>query len=101
VLRYIVSHLRAKKQVVEVCATTGISAIQIGGRTIHSFAGIELGTFFRKKLLNLAWRRKDEWRNTQTLIIDEVSCATDTHTHTHTHTLSLSLSLTLFDSESV
>jgi len=53
-------------------STKGLAAVQIGGRTIHSFSGIELGGFPRKKLLELAWRRKKDWRDTQVLIIDEV-----------------------------
>lgn len=57
-----------------VTATTGIAGLNIGGRTIHSFAGIGFGQETKekyvkniKKSLKLLMR----WRHVETLIIDE------------------------------
>jgi hypothetical protein len=61
---------------VAVTAPTGIAAINVGGVTVHSFAGIGLGvgdanTLLTKVLKNpLAVRR---WQQTQVLVIDEIS----------------------------
>lgn len=55
-------------------STTGVSALLIGGTTIHSWAGIHLGKgsvdhlFSKMKPKNLK-----NWRNVHTLIIDEIS----------------------------
>lgn len=49
----------------------GIAAVNIGGRTIHSFAGIQLARNFKE--VSNAWSRKKEWRACKVLIIDEIS----------------------------
>jgi ATP-dependent DNA helicase PIF1 len=57
-----------------VTAPTGIAAINIGGTTIHSFAGIGLG---KEEDEPLAKRIRDSrllsdrWKKVKTLIIDE------------------------------
>ena len=59
-----------------ITSTTGISAINIGGRTIHSFAGIGYGEAPVDVLLAqikkrfFIWRK---WKRTKVLIIDEIS----------------------------
>ncbi|MFA5039682.1 MAG: PIF1 family ATP-dependent DNA helicase [Candidatus Omnitrophota bacterium] len=59
-----------------LASSTGKSAVAIGGRTLHGFAGIGLG---RESAEQLAARvRKSaaaykRWRSTDTLIIDEIS----------------------------
>jgi ATP-dependent DNA helicase PIF1 len=60
-----------------VTASTGIAAVNIGGATLHSWAGIGLGQepvknyvgkfFGQKKFSNVLER----WQQVQTLIIDE------------------------------
>ncbi|KAH9891032.1 PIF1-like helicase-domain-containing protein [Cubamyces lactineus] len=60
-----------------VTASTGIASVNIGGCTLHSWAGIGLGKEDQDtlvgKILGIASRDKvlDRWRLCQTLIIDE------------------------------
>ena len=57
---------------IAICATTGIAAIDIGGMTLHHFAGIGIGgkKFNINKMSNLATER---WEQTKVLIVDEIS----------------------------
>ena len=57
---------------VGVTALTGIAAISINGRTLHSFAG--MGHDHTKKI---SFEAIPRWRNTRVLIVDEVSMLTD------------------------
>lgn len=57
-------------------ASTGAAAWQIGGRTLHNFAGVGLGEKDVKWLLMDLARKPDkmeEWQWVRTLILDEVS----------------------------
>eukprot|EP00033_Pygsuia_biforma_P005360 GCRY01005912.1.p1 GENE.GCRY01005912.1~~GCRY01005912.1.p1 ORF type:complete len:1136 (+),score=168.15 GCRY01005912.1:24-3410(+) len=54
-------------------ATTGVAATQIGGRTIHSFAGIGQGNGSKEELALRAQARGEEWCSCNVLIIDEIS----------------------------
>lgn len=57
-------------------ASTGIAAVQIGGMTVHSFAGVgkgEDGVTQLKKQCARNKRVKKHWKNCKVLIIDEVS----------------------------
>lgn len=61
---------------VSVTASTGLAACNIGGITLHSFAGIGLGNEEVKDLLKKIRRSKKtskRWKNTKVLIIDEIS----------------------------
>lgn len=63
-------------RIVGLTSTTGISAINIGGATLHSYLGIGLGLdhvndLYRKILNNRA--KYELWRNLSILIIDEIS----------------------------
>jgi ATP-dependent DNA helicase PIF1 len=79
-LLYIIYYLRTEykyfKDEIAITSTTGSSALLIGGTTIHSFAGIGLGTDkideLIKKIKNNFFSCK-RWRNTKYLIIDEIS----------------------------
>ena len=79
-LLYIIYYLRTEykyyKDEIAITSTTGSSALLIGGTTIHTFAGIGLGTDnltdLIKKIKNNFFSCK-RWKNTKYLIIDEIS----------------------------
>ena len=79
-LRYLVQEFRAKygDNAVAVTASTGIAAINLGGQTIHSFAGIGLanGTGDISKVIAKVkknMRAVKRWQDLDVLIIDEIS----------------------------
>lgn len=76
-LREIITFLRANPgKHVDVTASTGIAALNIGGRTLHSFAGVGLGkqpTYILIKRVQNNERVRDRWRDAKTLVIDEIS----------------------------
>ena len=61
---------------IAITSTTGISAILLGGTTLHSYLGIGLGTgsvgALTTKILKTPYLRK-KWKQVDVLIIDEVS----------------------------
>lgn len=57
---------------VAVTASTGIAGINIGGTTLHRFAGIGYDTEY-EEMVGKAWGKKKIWRKTQCLIVDEIS----------------------------
>ncbi|KAK8022397.1 DNA helicase-like protein [Apiospora rasikravindrae] len=79
-MRAIIDQLKKKwardPERVSVTASTGLAACNIGGQTLHSFAGIGLGkedvpTLVKKIRRNQ--KAKNRWLRTKTLIVDEVS----------------------------
>lgn len=60
---------------VAVTSTTGVSAILIGGVTLHSWAGIGLGKGEFRKLMAIIRKNRalDRWLKTDVLIVDEIS----------------------------
>jgi ATP-dependent DNA helicase PIF1 len=79
-LREIITHLRknyAKEpDRVAITASTGLAACNIGGVTLHSFAGIGLGKGPVEDLVKKIRRNpkaKHRWMRTKVLIVDEVS----------------------------
>jgi ATP-dependent DNA helicase PIF1 len=61
---------------VAVTASTGLAACNIGGVTLHSFAGIGLGKESAPELVKKVSRNakaKNRWIRTKVLIIDEIS----------------------------
>ncbi|TFY83127.1 hypothetical protein EWM64_g883 [Hericium alpestre] len=58
-----------------ITASTGIASVNIGGTTLHSWAGIGLGKEGAEKLAGMVLGKRDlreRWRDTKTLIIDEI-----------------------------
>ena len=79
-LREIISVLRSKyakqQDRIAITASTGLAACNIGGVTLHSFAGIGLGKEDVPELVKKVKRNqkaKHRWLRTAFLIIDEVS----------------------------
>ncbi|TFY59772.1 hypothetical protein EVG20_g7664 [Dentipellis fragilis] len=61
---------------IAITASTGIAACNIGGVTVHSFAGIGLGIESAEDLANKIRKNKkasSRWLRTKVLIVDEVS----------------------------
>ncbi|RCK63232.1 ATP-dependent DNA helicase PIF1 [Candida viswanathii] len=76
-LRSIIKSLREKyDRGIAVTASTGLAACNIGGITLHSFAGIGLGQGTVESLLRKVRRNRTalrRWQETRVLIIDEIS----------------------------
>lgn len=79
-LREIISVLKRKysreSDRVAVTASTGLAACNIGGVTLHSFAGIGLGKDTAQEMVKKIKRNqkhKHRWLRTKVLVIDEVS----------------------------
>ena len=76
-LRYIIQQLQhefGKK--VAVTASTGIAAVNLGGQTLHSWAGIGMGKGDPERISKQVLRdakATQRWRETQVLVIDEIS----------------------------
>ena len=60
---------------VELTSTTGVSAFNVGGITIHRWSGCRTGVDPVDVLLENIYKYKfaDEWKSIQLLIIDEIS----------------------------
>ncbi|XP_042234134.1 ATP-dependent DNA helicase PIF1-like isoform X3 [Homarus americanus] len=58
-----------------VTASTGVAACQIGGTTLHAFAGIGSGHASLEQCVQLASRKvvAQQWRKCKHLIVDEIS----------------------------
>lgn len=78
-LREIIASMKNKYRrpdAVAITASTGMAACNIGGTTIHSFAGIGLGLEPVPELVNKIRKNRKavaRWQKAQCLIIDEVS----------------------------
>jgi ATP-dependent DNA helicase PIF1 len=79
-MRAIIQELKKKyvrdPERLAVTASTGLAACNIGGMTLHSFAGIGLGKDDAQTLVRKIRRNpkaKNRWMRTRVLIIDEIS----------------------------
>lgn len=71
-----IAHLKKKNIGVAVTASTGIAATHLGGRTIHSWAGIGIKDSLSSKEIYALTKRaylKKQFLKTSVLVIDEVS----------------------------
>jgi len=71
-LKRITQELKKKNIQVAVTASTGLAAVNIGGTTLHRWAGIGVS---KNKHIQAAgaFKNKNRWKKTDVLIIDEVS----------------------------
>ncbi|KAJ5782713.1 hypothetical protein N7457_004487 [Penicillium paradoxum] len=76
-MREIIAKLRNKYRKepdrVAVTASTGLAACNIGGVTLHSFAGIGLGKEPVPELIKKNQKARNRWLRTKVLVVDEVS----------------------------
>lgn len=77
-LREIIKHFGGKPSFrLAVTASTGIAAVNIGGCTVHSWAGIGLGDDKAEKYVGKFFKNegfrsvRDRWKYVETIIIDE------------------------------
>lgn len=72
----LVQKLREQGKIVAVTSTTGVSALLVGGRTLHGWGGLGKGEGDAHSLLKKVRKRSKavrNWRDTSVLIIDEIS----------------------------
>lgn len=72
---HLIAALKTLKHRLLLTATTGIAAVNIGGRTIHSASGLGIGTqndFEMLKLIGAKWVKK-KWEPYECVLIDEIS----------------------------
>ncbi len=77
-LRAIIAEYKRKygKEKIYVTATTGLAATQIGGSTLHSFAGIGLGKEPVEELIQRVQSKaiaRKRWNTCHALVLDEIS----------------------------
>ncbi|OQE44304.1 hypothetical protein PENCOP_c002G03937 [Penicillium coprophilum] len=76
-MREIIAKLRNKYRKepdrIAVTASTGLAACNIGGVTLHSFAGIGLGKEPVPELIKKNQKARNRWLRTKVLVVDEVS----------------------------
>lgn len=78
-LKRVVNSLEGRGKIVGITSTTGVSALLVGGVTIHRWSGIQLGELDAPQLLERARKNgyaMKNWKQTSVLIIDEVSMLT-------------------------
>ena len=76
ILKEIMLELQQKQLNYYITATTGIAAVNIGGKTVHSFAGMCSGTRGSHELISCIQSNagaRERWEKCDVLIIDEVS----------------------------
>jgi ATP-dependent DNA helicase PIF1 len=78
VLRYVIQELVLLRgpKAVAVTASTGIAAVNLGGETVHAFAGIGFGKGDPERIKKNVMKSEkacQRWRETEVLVLDEVS----------------------------
>ena len=77
-LKYIIQELQSQHGLVGVAVTasTGIAAVNLGGQTVHNFAGIGLGKGEPERIVSKVLHNEkaiDRWVDVKVLVIDEIS----------------------------
>lgn len=77
-LSYVIQELQERygEDAVAITAPTGVAAVNVGGQTIHAFAGIGLGSGDSLKLFHRVLKNPSalkRWTATKVLLIDEIS----------------------------
>jgi hypothetical protein len=75
-MRYLIAEMRKRQPGVFVTAMTGMAALNIGGQTLHSFAGIGNGNSPVETLqfkVAKGYAGKEHWRKASVLFVDECS----------------------------
>jgi ATP-dependent DNA helicase PIF1 len=77
-LREIIKQLKRIKsgEALQICASTGIAACNIGGKTLHSFVGCGIVRMHPSQMAGRVIKNKSalaRWQITEVLIIDEIS----------------------------
>tara|TARA_R110001632_G_scaffold147213_1_gene264265 strand:- start:858 stop:2231 length:1374 start_codon:yes stop_codon:yes gene_type:complete len=72
-IKYLNETFRERGIRVDLTAMTGIAGLNIGGSTIHRWAGIGKGDSSKAEMLMMARKCTKNWKNTSILVIDEVS----------------------------
>ena len=72
-LGIICNGLRTRRKKVIPTASTGIAALNIGGRTLHSYSRLGIATESKEVLLTKSRKRPGCWKHIDVLVIDEIS----------------------------
>ena len=107
-LRQIISWARGRRRNdtnnVAVTASTGMAAVNIGGVTLHSWAGIGLGNGDLQRYVDAVkfgpghWKKvRERWMEVKTLIIDESNVCFHVQTHLLTTWTVSMIDAALFD----
>ena len=77
-IRYIKQHADARCRIIQVCALTGCASVllECKAKTLHSWSGIGLGKGSIENLIKKIQKNKHSkaaWRETEILVVDEVS----------------------------
>jgi ATP-dependent DNA helicase PIF1 len=77
-IRYIKQHADARCKMIQVCALTGCASVllECKAKTLHSWSGIGLGKGSIENLIKKIQKNKHSkaaWRETEILVVDEVS----------------------------